>query len=103
MFQCARCGGSGKTAWKHVEDGVCFACDGTGEVAIEPKAPSPVKTWKVAEDHTDALAKLRTLYKIARERGTTYEDAVEAATGVTLLLDMAPETRPHFRALGWNV
>jgi len=29
---CNRCGGSGKTVFMHIADGVCFACNGVGKI-----------------------------------------------------------------------
>jgi hypothetical protein len=37
-FDCHKCSGTGQTSFHHIENGVCFACGGSGKLAYRPKA-----------------------------------------------------------------
>lgn len=105
---CLRCGGSGKTRWVHVDNGICYACDGTGEVESKPAR----RVRMVATDQTRST--LRAMYRNARafaagdERGLRYSD-LEGGNGTWTLrefsnaLDAVPGSREVFRNLGWPV
>lgn len=36
QFSCTKCNGSGKVRWRHVANGVCFKCGGTGTLNYNP-------------------------------------------------------------------
>jgi len=44
FYTCLNCGGSGECPqYRHIDDGICFTCEGTGRVNFEPK---PIATRK---------------------------------------------------------
>lgn len=108
MVTCWKCGGRGVIKHlRHVDDGVCYQCEGSGE--CEPrKAPRrrPVRR--------DARHEMRTLYRAATRtqdpRGPlTYADVTDESgmgwthAGLVTALDEVPGSREAFRALGWPV
>lgn len=56
-MQCTKCGGSGQVAFKHIENGKCFRCAGSGVEPIRASAPrrAPVKAvgWWIGVDRAD--------------------------------------------------
>lgn len=61
---CPRCIGGGTTPFKHIEGGVCFACGGTGKVALRPARHVHVEATPQTTE--DAEHQLRSLYGAAR-------------------------------------
>lgn len=52
MSECGRCGGTGKTVWGHIENGICFACGGIGKLKgrnISKQAPVAVREQTSAD------------------------------------------------------
>jgi len=53
-IRCHKCHGTGFISeYRHIENGICFACGGTGEVDIEEsKESAPLKSAEICTIHT---------------------------------------------------
>lgn len=109
LVTCSRCMGQGTLPHlRHVDDGMCYGCDGTGRA--EPKAARPAPEYLPR----DMRNTLRNFYRAASRKNDprgpmTYEDLMDpvysgwTAKGLSDALDMVPGSREAFRALGWPV
>ncbi len=98
---CPRCNGTGDLpSMRHVDDGLCYQCDGTGRCELKP---APVAKPHRMVDAETARRRLRVLYRNARDFGLTFEEATEGGSAPALLFELVPDAVPHFRALGWEV
>jgi DnaJ-class molecular chaperone len=103
VVKCEKCDGTGRTVFTHVEAGVCFRCNGTGEA--EASARKTVAARRFDFDRATALKILRRVYRNAVKHGDTMNDASEGAYlgEVLAALEVAPEARAHLAALpGWE-
>lgn len=107
MVECTKCSGLGVIRHlSHIEDGVCFACDGAGVVESRPRVLRRV-------DH-DMVQLMRNRYRNARLPSTdpchcSYDDVVSpdgagwTHEGLVSVMDQIPGCRDAFRAIGWPV
>jgi predicted nucleic acid-binding Zn-ribbon protein len=72
-IECPRCGGSGKTEFSHVVEGVCFMCSGSGEV-FPKRVEELTKKAKVRKANKEAkrLAKSEAAELIRKEEENKY-------------------------------
>lgn len=77
---CPKCNGLRSiTFFAHVEDGVCFECNGRGVVAKKAPTASPACDMTPA----DALSQLRAMYSVAKVNGAVwFEDADVTGLGM---------------------
>lgn len=77
---CPKCNGLRSiTFFAHVEDGVCFECNGRGVVAKKAPRAMPVCDLTPAA----AIEHLRTMYPAAKEHGAVwFENADETGLGM---------------------
>lgn len=55
--KCRRCGGTGLMPYKHIDDGICFKCDGSG---VEPEYTYSIRTPEYEQKLADRrIAKLK--------------------------------------------
>jgi RecJ-like exonuclease len=105
--RCMKCDGAGTIEHlRHVDDGVCFACDGTGVTESKPLVLRPVTR--------DAVQAMRNRYRNARLPKSNpchcgYEDVVGSDgagwthDGLVAAMAQIPGCAEAFRALGWPV
>lgn len=111
LVTCPKCLGRGKLPHlRHVDDGVCFRCEGSGR--CEPSAPRALPPSCATTAQT-----LRNLYRAATRKVTaedprgpvgidfvTDEDGMGwTMQGLLDALDSVPRSREAFRAIGWPV
>jgi RecJ-like exonuclease len=107
MVRCMKCDGAGTIDHlRHVDDGACFACDGTGVVESRPIKLRPVTH--------DVVQNMRNRYRNARLPESnpchcSYEEMVDpngngwTHEGLVAVMDQIPGCREAFRSLGWPV
>jgi hypothetical protein len=108
LVRCEKCAGRGVIAhFEHVDGGVCFACEGAGEVESRPL---PVRPWQ----RRTLRDRLAGWYRNARKPESDpchcrFEDVIDpdgmgwTEAGLSSALDEVPGSREAFRALGWPV
>lgn len=111
LVTCPKCLGKGTLPHlRHVDDGMCFRCEGSGR--CEPTAARPVRLSCVTMAQT-----LRNMYRAATRKVTdedprgpiSVEDVIDpqgmgwTMEGLTAALDSVPRSREAFRAIGWPV
>lgn len=111
---CPKCLGGGTVPFKHIENGRCFMCMGSGKIDVRTNVKAP-KIRKRTEEERRANERhtLRCWYANAKgEYQLTYEDLTVpnhyGEYDVTpeyfeKMLDENPGSREAFRALGWPV
>lgn len=101
-MKCFTCNGTGNLPYfQHVDGGICYKCEGTGECEVKPAAPVPAKT------KAELVAGVRNY--IARgivNNSTRYEMACrlinirDTATARQLLAEMPAAMRASVIACG---
>lgn len=49
LVDCPKCMGSGRTRFRHIENGVCFRCKGSGKLTVRASTTRPAKIRKQDE------------------------------------------------------
>lgn len=107
LIECSKCGGRGVIeSVRHVEDGVCFQCGGTGECEPRKAGKVVVPQRHPEQDRLDWRAR----YRNARDGWLTYEEMVDQSSsgcgwtheGIVAMLESLGATKA-FRDLGWPV
>jgi hypothetical protein len=107
LVRCLRCNGSGETHFRHVENGVCFACDGTGVTESKPR-PRPRSMPRDTAHHLrcwyrNAKLPAENPCHLAYEAVLSEDGCGWTRAGLDAALDEVPGSREAFRALGWPV
>jgi hypothetical protein len=84
QFDCFKCGGSGRVAFRHVENGVCFTCGGSGKLSYQPKQnawidPHPEFLVPEADRATDK--QWNYLVRLCNDNDDTFRRFIRAAGG----------------------
>ena len=109
---CPRCLGTGKTAHKHVENGRCFQCEGTGRATLTANVRrAPLSTADAVDYCRNRFVGLRSNLRngfatvedfcsIDRETGVCGLDAVRDALNAIGDATTADKIRAAFAGLG---
>jgi hypothetical protein len=107
LVTCWKCAGSGVLPYlRHIDNGVCFTCEGTGQAESKP-----VRRSSVRYDRTQYMRNLYTAATRNDHRGPlTYDEVLDerdgmgwTRAGLEAALDEVPGSREAFRAIGWPV
>lgn len=83
-FECPRCLGKGQiAAYRNVQGGVCFRCNGTGKVATRPAKPSAKWVCDFASGQHIGYVKAKTEAEAMRKARAMINPAYPAYRGVT--------------------
>ena len=98
MTKCTKCRGAGFLAsMKHIDDGVCYACDGLGECEQSEGTSSKGAARPLTDaQRAEIKAGIRRIYAALRD-GVIRLDA-DLADDLNDRLKVFPELRTHFEA-----
>ena len=48
-MKCPNCNGTGTTPHKHIADGICFTCNGTGLISYDPEKHDDLSLFMIGE------------------------------------------------------
>jgi hypothetical protein len=98
MTKCTKCRGAGFLAsLRHIDDGVCYTCNGLGECEqTEGKSSKGTARPLTETQRAEIKASLRRMYAALRD-GVLRLDA-EIAEDLNERLSVFPELRAHFAA-----
>lgn len=105
LVTCPKCFGVGNFPHlAHIDQGLCYRCDGTGRA--EPVASRPLPPPSISRIERMRLD-LRTLYRGIRSGSTDWEWATDGTHRTEAdwlyMMDHVPGSREAFRALGCPV
>lgn len=95
-FECPRCLGKGEiAAYRHVQAGVCFRCNGKGTVATRPAKPSVKWVCDFANGQHVGYVKAKTEAEALRKARAMINPAYPAYHGVTPDMVLVSEWEPE--------
>jgi hypothetical protein len=67
--ECSKCLGSGRVPFRHIENGVCFQCGGTGKISGRIKTGKTPKAIEPTISDAEALKRIATILDVMKETG----------------------------------